>query len=439
MLCLILFSFLAGTAKSQSLKKIKMTDTVSIEDKLYGLSTLWKEASYNFVWFDKQPGLKWDSVYQSYIPKVLKAKNVFEVNRVYTKFLEQLKDGHTAVWVNQSFWDQIDQAPISITRFQGKLVVYKLDDKLKDVLPIKSEILKINNREAEEFLREDSWLGFRDTEIDIFYKKPNGETAIVKVKRNLNVLAKQSGFKYYPASATTPSPKFSHQTLSGDIALVKINTFSDSSVVDSFKKVFPLLQQQKALILDLRNNGGGNSDYALAIAKCITDKPYLVGPSWRTKTNNAAKKAWGSFNRLRSKTPDYQYKEDIEMNAWEYHPGDTVLANSKELKLNKQVIILTSKNTYSAAEDFLIYLLGSKNIVRIGQASAGSSGQPITIDLPSIGMSARICAKRDMLPDGTDYIGKGILPDIEIPVKSIFSIDEKDYELEAALSFLKKK
>jgi len=47
-----------------------MRDTVSSEDKIYALSMIWKEADYNFVFFDKQPTLNWDSLYVAYIPKI---------------------------------------------------------------------------------------------------------------------------------------------------------------------------------------------------------------------------------------------------------------------------------------------------------------------------------------------------------------------------------
>jgi len=425
-------------APAMAQNKIKMSDTVSMENKLFSLSTLWKEAAYNFVWFDKQPNLNWDSVYRAYVPKVLKAANVFEVNRVLTSFLAELKDGHTAVWVNQAFWDEIDQPPMNMTRVDGKLLVSRLDSTLKDQLPIKSEILRINDREANEFLKNDNWLGFKGTDVQLLYRTPEGKEKTIVLKRNVNDLFKQGGFKYYPASNTKPLPKFSHSLLKGEIALVQINTFADSIVLDSFRRVLPELKQQKALVLDLRNNGGGNDDYAFEIAKLITDQAYLVGPSWRTRVHNAANKAWGSFAKSESKTGDYEYKDYLEMNAWERHPGDTIPASPVAERLNLPVVILTSKSTFSAAEDFLICLLGSKNIVRIGQASGGSSGQPLKVDLPAIGMGARICAKRDTLPDGTDYIGTGILPDIAVPVKPTFSTDRTDLELAAALDYLKK-
>jgi len=100
------------------------------------------------------------------------------------------------------------------------------------------------------------------------------------------------------------------------------------------------------------------------------------------------------------------------------------------------VYVLTSKNTFSAAEDFLIYLNGSKNVIKVGQNTAGSSGQPLQFELPK-GVSARVCAKSDTFPDGTEFIGIGIKPDVY--VEPFFSLtgDVKDVELAKALEIIK--
>ena len=42
---------------------------LSDEEKIYGLSLLWKEADYNFAHFDSVPDLDWDKTYQKYIPQ----------------------------------------------------------------------------------------------------------------------------------------------------------------------------------------------------------------------------------------------------------------------------------------------------------------------------------------------------------------------------------
>ena len=54
------------------------------------------------------------------------------------------------------------------------------------------------------------------------------------------------------------------------------------------------------------------------------------------------------------------------------------------------------------------------------------------------GGTARVCAKRDYYADGREFIGVGIIPDIQVrpTVKGIAS--EKDEVLEAALDYMKK-
>ena len=49
----------------------------------------------------------------------------------------------------------------------------------------------------------------------------------------------------------------------------------------------------------------------------------------------------------------------------------------------------------------------------IGTPSGGSTGNPITFDLPGGGW-VQFCTKKDTYPDGTEFVGVGILPDIEV-------------------------
>ena len=49
-------------------------NTLPMETKLYGLSKLWSDASYNFAYFDQVPDLDWDSAYLD-VSKVDRAIN----------------------------------------------------------------------------------------------------------------------------------------------------------------------------------------------------------------------------------------------------------------------------------------------------------------------------------------------------------------------------
>ena len=75
--------------------------------------------------------------------------------------------------------------------------------------------------------------------------------------------------------------------------------------------------------------------------------------------------------------------------------------------------VLTGWRTASAAEDFLIYLDGQAHITKVGGPTYGSTGQPLMFELPG-GIGARICTKRDTYPDGRDFVGPGVLPDVRV-------------------------
>ena len=80
------------------------------------------------------------------------------------------------------------------------------------------------------------------------------------------------------------------------------------------------------------------------------------------------------------------------------------------------VYVLTSPSTCSAAEDFLIPLKMAKRITIVGEPTCGSMGQPLPFSI--YGASARVCTKWDRFPDGTEFVGIGVLPDVSGRSKS---------------------
>jgi C-terminal processing protease CtpA/Prc len=98
-------------------------------------------------------------------------------------------------------------------------------------------------------------------------------------------------------------------------------------------------------------------------------------------------------------------------------------------------VVLTGHETCSAAEEFLLFLDKSKQIVRIGQNSNGSNGQPYLIDLPG-GGTMRICAQHCFYPDGRQYVGCGVKPEIEVKETLDDFIRNRDAALDAATKYL---
>jgi len=99
------------------------------------------------------------------------------------------------------------------------------------------------------------------------------------------------------------------------------------------------------------------------------------------------------------------------------------------------VALLTGAQTYSAAEDFTAMFRMMKRGVVVGEATGGSTGQPLFFELP-VGGKARICVKRDVYPDGTSFVGKGIAPDVEVQQTVAGLRAGRDPVLERALAGL---
>jgi C-terminal processing protease CtpA/Prc len=76
-------------------------------------------------------------------------------------------------------------------------------------------------------------------------------------------------------------------------------------------------------------------------------------------------------------------------------------------------------------------------MTKIGTNTFGSTGQPFSFSLPG-GGSARICTKKDTYPDGREFVGYGIKPDIEIKPSFADYLKKNDIVLEKAIEYLKK-
>ena len=97
----------------------------------------------------------------------------------------------------------------------------------------------------------------------------------------------------------------------------------------------------------------------------------------------------------------------------------------------RPVYVLISARTCSAAEDFLIPLKVQKRATLVGEATCGSSGQPLFFSI--YGADVRICTKWDRFPDGTEFVGVGVLPDVEVSRTKEDVASGRDAVLNAAI------
>jgi carboxyl-terminal processing protease len=416
-LFILFFTLNASFGQTQ---KTEITD----DEKIYGLSKLWSEVKFNFVNFDLVD-IDWDKTYQEYIPKVLATHTTYEYYQELKKMMTLLKDGHSNVYYNSPDYGR---PPLRTKLIENKVLVTNIynDTLILKNIAVGDEILEINNTNAIEYGKINIMpyesastsqdLDNRTFHYAFFYGKIN-EPIVLKIKKKdksvfTTIVSRELKANYKRESYVLKITK-------DNIAHLIINDFENQNYRKLFDSLYVNIIKSKALIIDVRNNGGGSSNQGY----------YILSHLINEKVNNS-----------KSKTRQYVAYAKANGNSdtfIEYAPYWIEPVQNKE-KYTNPVVVLTSAKTFSAAEDFLVAYDNSKRGIKIGQKTGGSTGQPISFDLPE-GGRMRICTKRDMYPNGKEFVGVGIIPEIEIN-ETIESIQNgKDIVLEKSIEILNKK
>ncbi|GAC1309948.1 MAG: hypothetical protein NVSMB24_26310 [Mucilaginibacter sp.] len=402
--------------------KTPLKINLSEEEKVAGLSLLWSQAKYNFVYFD-HVHLDWNQTYFDYLSKVRATSTTIEYYKVLQKFYAQLQDGHTNVYppkaLNKEFYSR---PPIRTELIDGRVFVTAVfsDSLQREGIKPGLEILKINSKPVIAYADQNiKPYQSSSTPQDLVVREfsyfllsgPESNPLMLQLKDNKGKIQQKTITRtgYHDIKIT---PALEYKSL-GNIGYLIINNFENDKIIRQFDSLFTQITQTKGLIIDIRNNGGGDSYIGDHILSSLTNK------SFKTEASKILKYTSMPFGG----------------DQWDNNePGE--IEPNRKLYYDKPVILLISAKTFSAAEDFTVSFDYMKRGKMIGQTTGGSTGQPISFDLPG-GGSARICGKRATYPDGKEFVGIGIKPDIEIPRTSKEILSGDDSVLKVAIRELK--
>lgn len=380
--------------------------TLSDVEKIVGLSKCWSEVKYNFVYFDKLT-FDWDSLYQATIPVVLATKNDFEYYRELQRFVATLQDGHTRVtWNRKDLWDHLTTIPIVTRLIDEKMIVTEvLNSELEQRHGIKPglEVIKIKGTDVHEYVSTHikpfvfsstkqwtNWIAYgRDAT-----RGKRSESICITFKDDDNRVFEFTFSHSMSENNVSSTPLFDFTVLEDNIGLLKIDDFWREKFTTHFDAIFEKILTTDALIIDIRGNGGGDSNNSEYILSHLTNKSFNMS-AWSSPRYIPA---FASWNRPK-----------------EWHIGEPWIGQPVQNKpfYNKPIALLIDESTISAAEDFCVGFRNMKRGYIIGTPSGGSTGNPIGFDLPGEGWLL-ICTKKDTYPDGSEFVGVGILPDIEV-------------------------
>lgn len=411
----------------------KIPWTGSVEQKLWGLMVVWSEAKFNFPFFDRITDIDWDSEVQEYIPRVIASNSVDEYYEILMEFAALLKDSHTSVippWrtiFEKFIRPEHDYPPVELQVVEGRFIVARAsstEEVLKQKIYPGLEILEIDGLPTRNYLQEKilRFNSYGTTQADEaigligILSGPKNSQIKLKVKdidgtiRDLSLVRDSTdkdgnSFQWRLMQGFKSDSLIESQLINSDIYYAKILSFMTifgedkrkKKVVEEFQRAFDNLDLStiKGIILDIRYNLGGTSENADEIVSFLTDHP-LKALKWKSISYVPANRSWGRSVGWVEHAPYV-----IEPRAGKRHTGP--------------LVVLTGPGTNSAAENFLIPLKYSKRALIVGEKTAGGSGNQVVAPLPS-GGAFRVVSKRDMFPDGEEFVGIGISPDIQVQI-----------------------
>ena len=200
-----------------------------------------------------------------------------------------------------------------------------------------------------------------------------------------------------------------YRVLDDNIGYIRYESFMDGIGEGNLDDCLTYLALCRGLIIDIRNNGGGDLTTAEMLAARFVNEKTLVG-YMQHKTG----KGHNDFSDLEAR----------------------YLEPSSNLRWHKPVCVLTNRSVFSAANDFAVMMRALPGVKLVGDHTGGGSGLPMSSSLPN-GWSVRFsaCPMFDAQRQQTEF---GIAPDVSVSLTDETMDANRDAIIETAREILTK-
>lgn len=308
-----------------------------------------------------------DSLFLNYSERIRSISSKEEYGNLLLEYFAGLQNGHTHPFFKkyslncQAKW------------IEGRVFIDKVGDpSLHESIKEKDEILAIDHIPVSEWLnRQQKWIS-ASTDADrlnrsvwsIFSNYAGGERTFL--------LKTSGGEKEIVLPFVKSWNKVQSAVLQDTIGYIAVTSMMDD-VVNNFKTEYEKVREKPVLIIDLRENGGGNSNNSEQIAEYLIREP---------------QKACVSGQTLHPSADHYKGK----------------------------LLVLIGTETFSAAESFALDLKESGHAIFIGSPTGGDTGNLPKVFTTQRGISFTLPVRKpaQLSPKGFPMEGKGIEPDYPV-------------------------
>ncbi len=333
-----------------------------------------------------------DSTYNSFANRIAnETMTKSDYGLLLREYFAALKIGHAGVMLT------LHSAEYYPTIVENRLFIDKPNDHFtNNGFSDKDEIIAINNTPINQYIEAGEkytsastdaykthltqcrvFTSFTDSLIYCDVRR-NGDTLKLKLPLTSSILSN--------------TPKAHYKILRDSIGYVCIESMMDD-VVEDFKQAYKQVCNLPYLIVDVRGNGGGNSNNGRLIAEYLLKEPQ------------------------------------------EHCVGGNITPHSNAYK--GKLFLLTSNHTFSAAESFTIDLKESGYVTLIGEKTAGDTGCAPKDFTSKYGIWFRIPTREPHFsPKGFPMEGVSIEPHHEVKQTVTNFFDDKDTAIEYVLNKL---
>lgn len=393
--------------------------TTTIEDRMAVFDDAWK--TVNDRYYDPAfHGVDWEAERAKFRPLAAAAQTTVELYGVLRRMLGSLRDAHTRVFAPDERFDwqhpRYISVGISVREVGGALVVFAVEsgsEAERAGLRAGDFVLSIDGEAASDVLarRLNEMVGSstaaaarlqamaklfdgpRDSTVNVRWLGVDGKERAATLKREWR----------------ERDLSLSVRRLRGGVRLVEFDVFKQEIAEDFMHALDDKLHGARGLIIDLRNNGGGEAEAMTEVASAFLPTGKSLG----------------------------YFKDRSGRIAFEPHTSASPLLAPDSIKnFRAPLVILTSERTSSAAEIFVAALRDAKRAFIIGQPTCGCV---LAIrhhhTLPD-GGELDVSEMDYFTAAGTRLEGAGLMPDENIPLNRQDLRAHRDRILERAIEQL---
>lgn len=286
-------------------------------------------------------GLDMDSLYRTFAVRVEQAGDAIEFGRILKEYFASLKVGHARVFL-QDYTTAYSPRYIEGRIFVAEPNAYLKENGFED----KDEIVALNGTATAEWIKNQE--KFTPASTEAYRRMMTAMNAfrswgdsivtytVARKQDTLDIELTLKKHSFFQAE-TSPQSTVEWKILQDSIGYLNILSMA-GSVTEDFTEAFEHVKSLPHLIVDIRENGGGNSENGRQICEFLIRRPQT------------------------------------------HCVGKGTMMQPREDAYKGKLYLLTSTYTFSAAESFCIDMKESGNATLIGEPTAGDTGnQPMNL------------------------------------------------------------